>query len=130
MRFLLAIVLATCSIGVERARADIPPPDGCGSVGESCTNAGRLSNEAGTCVESMCTRATPDGTVTYPCGRCVPLAEAAGTPATPAASPASATGSCGASACALSQAPREGALAALLLIAGSAALVWSRRRSG
>lgn len=53
------------------ASGDVPPPDSCTTVGESCNNAGSGYDQPGTCVTSTCTRATPDGSVQYECSRCV-----------------------------------------------------------
>jgi len=57
------------------ARADVPPDDQCMApdVGKACQNA--LGNgtryQPGICTEAMCTRATPDGSMTYACYRCL-----------------------------------------------------------
>lgn len=56
------------------AWADIPPDDACMTEGTACHNAivdGSLPLMAGTCQKTMCTRATPDGSMTYDCLRCV-----------------------------------------------------------
>jgi len=57
------------------AWADIPPDDVClaATVGESCNNAELPSGSTGpgVCQQSMCTRPSPDGGITYKCYRCV-----------------------------------------------------------
>lgn len=64
------------------ARADIPPDDQCSAsmVGKSCSNARSDGNafQLGVCNEARCTRATPDGSMTYTCYRCEPVEQAAG----------------------------------------------------
>jgi hypothetical protein len=53
------------------AWADIPSDDQCfaASVGEPCDNTSGM--QPGVCREAMCTRATPDGSMTYACYRCL-----------------------------------------------------------
>jgi len=53
------------------ARADVPPPDSCTTVGQACNSAGPTYDQPGTCVTSTCRRATPDGPVEYECARCI-----------------------------------------------------------
>ncbi|MEN9578208.1 MAG: hypothetical protein RJA70_1217 [Pseudomonadota bacterium] len=53
--------------------ADIPPPDACASpadVGKACDNAGAQANQPGTCQADTCSKATPDGPMTYECTLC------------------------------------------------------------
>src|SRR5690349_16886514 len=62
------------------AWADVAPDDACMVEGSSCHNAivdDSLPLMAGICQKVMCTRATPDGSMTYECLRCV--AEETGT---------------------------------------------------
>jgi hypothetical protein len=58
------------------AWADIPPDDECfaAMVGKACSNAMNdgKSFQPGVCSEAMCTRATPNGSMTYACYRCEP----------------------------------------------------------
>ena len=67
------------------AWADIPPEDVCSAsnVGEACSNALVPMNQgtgtgAGVCQPAMCTRATPDGPMTYSCYRCMPADDGGG----------------------------------------------------
>jgi MYXO-CTERM domain-containing protein len=64
------------------ARADIPPEDQCLEymVGKACNNAeGEGAQfQPGVCTQAMCTRATPDGSMTYACYRCVAEGEGTG----------------------------------------------------
>jgi hypothetical protein len=53
------------------AWADLPPPDGCPTAGQTCDNAGPGHDQPGTCQAAKCTRASPDGPVEYDCSRCV-----------------------------------------------------------
>ncbi|HVY25992.1 MAG TPA: hypothetical protein VHB79_05545 [Polyangiaceae bacterium] len=59
----------------SHARADVPPDDLCmeQDLGKPCQNA--MGNgtrlQPGVCTETMCTRATPDGSMSYACNRCV-----------------------------------------------------------
>ncbi len=54
------------------AFADIPPADACMAAdeGEACDNAGENADQAGVCQQDTCTRATPDGPMTYDCFLC------------------------------------------------------------
>ncbi|MDF3064898.1 MAG: hypothetical protein K0R38_499 [Polyangiaceae bacterium] len=66
-------VLASVTLSLP-ARADIPPENQCSAanVGEECDNA--LVEERlvpGLCTQTMCTRQTADGPMTYPCFRCI-----------------------------------------------------------
>jgi hypothetical protein len=68
-------ILGTLTLSAP-AWADIPPPDECraSEEGEACQNAivdGEAEPVSGTCQKTMCTRATPDGPMTYECYRCV-----------------------------------------------------------
>lgn len=67
------------------AWADIPPEDVCSAsnVGEACSNAlvpmtQGTGTGAGVCQPAMCTRATPDGPMTYSCYRCMPADDGGG----------------------------------------------------
>jgi hypothetical protein len=57
------------------ALADIPPEDQClaTDAGKACDNAVGPDDELkpGVCTATTCTRATPDGAMTYACYRCV-----------------------------------------------------------
>lgn len=52
--------------------ADIPPDDACMAAdeGDACDNAGEDADGAGVCVKDTCTRATPDGPMSYECYLC------------------------------------------------------------
>lgn len=64
----LSLALALTVVGSAESRADIPPPEVelCSgkAVGEAC--------EGGTCQTASCSRATPDGAVSYECVKCLP----------------------------------------------------------
>jgi MYXO-CTERM domain-containing protein len=64
------------------AWADVPPDDACfaDALGKPCTNAtdDRESFQPGVCKQAMCTRATPDGPLTYACYRCEPVDQGTG----------------------------------------------------
>jgi len=69
------VSIAIVSVGANRARADVPPPDLCTSPGQPCQNAGAQYNQAGTCMATTCTKTVPDGdggttTMTYDCNLC------------------------------------------------------------
>lgn len=64
------LVLTTLLVASPPARADIPPPDACTALGASCNNAGPNADQPGTCQASTCQRATPSGSMSYPCNRC------------------------------------------------------------
>jgi hypothetical protein len=71
----VAVSLAMLTIGANRARADVPPPDLCTSPGQPCQNAGPQYNQAGTCMATTCTKTLPNGdggttTMTYDCNLC------------------------------------------------------------
>ena len=71
----VAVSLASLTLGVSRARADVPPPDLCTSPGQPCQNAGAQHNQAGTCMATTCTKTLPNGdggttTMTYDCNLC------------------------------------------------------------
>lgn len=106
-----SFVLAVLALSPKDSRADIPPPDVelCSgkAVGEAC--------DGGTCQNGECARATPDGTVSYACVRCVPGT----TTEEPKAAPTSEKKNCGAAPDAM-----------LLGLAGLAgARLWARRKS-
>jgi hypothetical protein len=65
--FALAVALLAAP-----AFADIPPDDACMAAdeGEACDNAGENANLPGICRADTCTRATPDGPMTYDCHLC------------------------------------------------------------
>lgn len=65
--FLIAALLAVPAT----ALADVPPPDSCLTAGDACDNAPPDYQTAGTCTESTCTKATPDGSTEYPCLLCI-----------------------------------------------------------
>lgn len=66
----LGVFAVVNCLWVTSARADVPPPDACQTDGKACSNAGPEYNQAGECKQAMCTRATPDGSMTYECLRC------------------------------------------------------------
>jgi MYXO-CTERM domain-containing protein len=74
-------ILGTLTLSVP-AWADIPPDDQCfaSMVGKPCNNAMSSSGDLqlGVCSEATCTRATPDGSMTYACYRCEPAEQGAG----------------------------------------------------
>jgi hypothetical protein len=100
------------------ARADVPPPDSCSTVGQACTNAvdGGASGLSGTCQAAQCTRTTPAGPVTYACNRCIPSAS----------QPSTGGASCS---CAVPGASRGGASGALALGALALATALTARRA-
>jgi hypothetical protein len=70
-----AVWLAIVATGMNRARADVPPPDLCTSPGQPCQNAGAQNNQAGICMATTCMKTVPgaDGgttTMTYDCNLC------------------------------------------------------------
>lgn len=65
------LVLGAVVVAATPAWADIPPPDACNNVGEECSTAGPQANQPGTCTMAECTRATPQGSMTYECHRCL-----------------------------------------------------------
>lgn len=71
----VAMSLAILTLGANRARADVPPPDLCTSPGQPCQNAGTQYNQSGTCTATTCTKTLPNGdggttTMTYDCNLC------------------------------------------------------------
>lgn len=64
----LSFALALTALSTAPSRADIPPPEVemCSgkAVGDSC--------DGGTCQKASCSRATPDGAVSYDCVKCLP----------------------------------------------------------
>ena len=74
-------ILAALTLSLP-ARADIAPDDECyaNALGQACDNAASDGDklQPGVCKETMCTRATPDGAVTYACYRCEPVAQGMG----------------------------------------------------
>ncbi|MBP6831562.1 MAG: hypothetical protein KA978_12325 [Deltaproteobacteria bacterium] len=68
------LLLGALCLSPMAARADVPPPDSCSTVGQACQNAvdGGATGLPGTCQATQCTRATPAGPVTYACNRCAP----------------------------------------------------------
>lgn len=71
VEFGVSMVVVACWL--SPARADVPPPDECGTEGARCDNAGNAYDQPGTCKRSTCSRVTPDGTQTsYDCLRCFP----------------------------------------------------------
>jgi MYXO-CTERM domain-containing protein len=70
-----AVWLAIVAIGMNRARADVPPPDLCTSPGQPCQNAGAQNNQTGICMATTCMKTVPSGdggttTMTYDCNLC------------------------------------------------------------
>lgn len=57
------------------ALADIPPIGSCVMLGEACSEAGSNHDQPGTCQTSQCTRATPQGPMTYECKMCLATGE-------------------------------------------------------
>jgi len=83
---LLAVAGAT--LLTSPAWADIPPDDVCldGDEGKACDNAEGPGGapQPGICTSTTCTRATPSGSMTYDCYRCLaPAGGAGGTPNEP-----------------------------------------------
>jgi MYXO-CTERM domain-containing protein len=138
----LGAVLGALSL-TSLARADVAPPDACnGAVGTACDVAGSSYDEPGICVNAMCARPTPDGSVDSPCVLCQLVDAGASDAATPAdggSTSGSSSGSTGSSSgssssssskssCALSPTTRDGATGLGMLALGVGALAWSRRR--
>jgi MYXO-CTERM domain-containing protein len=68
-------ILGTLTLSAP-AWADVPPDDDCeeSAEGKACHNAsvdGSAPIMSGICRKTMCTRMTPDGSMTYECHRCV-----------------------------------------------------------
>ena len=86
-------ILAALSVSAS-AWADLAPEDTCmqPDVGKACDNAiGKGTQfQPGVCTETMCTRASPQGAVSYTCYRC--LAGEGGTGGKPSDSGGSASG--------------------------------------
>jgi hypothetical protein len=77
----LSLLFGVCMVGLlltaRPAAADIPPRGAClsGDVGKACEEAVDESGDvvgAGVCMAEKCTRATPDGAMTYDCAICRP----------------------------------------------------------
>jgi MYXO-CTERM domain-containing protein len=101
------------------ALADVPPPDACDAADEgmACDNA--MQNGAtvsGTCQKDQCTRATPNGPMTYECYLCK-----AG-----AASPTESDDSSDDGGCSMSSSSADSTLAGLPLL--GLGWLWKRRR--
>ena len=64
-------LLGTMLLAVP-AFADVAPIDACSadSVGERCDNAGENADALGVCIKDTCSRATPDGPMSYECYVC------------------------------------------------------------
>jgi hypothetical protein len=80
--FSVFTILGALTLSVP-AWADIPPEDVCSAsnVGEDCSNALVPTTQGtgpGVCQPAMCTRATPDGPMTYSCYRCMPADDGGG----------------------------------------------------
>lgn len=154
--FFALLILGALTTSVP-AWADIPPDDECfaAMVGKSCSNAMNGGGfQPGFCKETMCTRATPDGSMTYSCYRCEPAEQGAGGQPNEAGAGGQTTGSTGAGTagaksgsgpvsgdpkpesgddeggCAVARAQGSaGALGLALAAVGFAAAGWRRRRS-
>src|SRR4051812_49144520 len=83
MKPLLAALLAAAILGAAPARADIPNPDECRTVGEPCQNAPPDFDKPGRCASVKCRRPCGESN----CTRCG-AADAAPTPPTPPPPPA------------------------------------------
>lgn len=130
--------------------ADVAPDDQCleQDVGKPCDNAGN-GFEPGVCAATQCTRATPNGSMTYDCFRCLPSAGGAGgaggatnEPSTGGSTAGGGTGGSSSSAgsgaggkksddggCSVSALGAAGGLGAWLLALGLVSAGVSRRRS-
>lgn len=76
------VILGSLSLSLP-AFADVAPTDQCfePDVGKSCPNAPGMDGNRfmdGICQKAMCSRATPDGPMTYDCYRCLPAEGGAG----------------------------------------------------
>jgi len=65
-----AVIAFAFALHSAPAFADVPPPDSCTTEGAACSNAGANADQAGQCTQASCTRASPDGSVSYDCLRC------------------------------------------------------------
>ncbi|HVU00973.1 MAG TPA: MYXO-CTERM sorting domain-containing protein [Polyangiaceae bacterium] len=120
---LLSLALALGALSPSLARADVPPPDSCTKVGESCNTAGDKYDQPGTCQASKCQRGSPDGSVTtYDCDRCI---AASGKDAGPPVAPAAKSDDGG---CAVARGSAPYGFAAAVLALGALGLVARRRR--
>lgn len=101
------------------ALGDVPPPDTCQTVGESCSNAEPDYKSPGVCTSQTCSKPVPggDGPYTYPCLRCLPGSADGGS------APANGGDDGG---CRIS--PRAGGSFASLLVVGSLLGLCFRRR--
>ncbi len=74
LRLIMASWLCGTALLSTPALADIPPPDAClaADVGKACNDAviGQATGQPGICQQDTCTRATPDGSMTYECYLC------------------------------------------------------------
>jgi hypothetical protein len=77
------LVSSACVVGA--ARADIPPEGLCVTekAGQACDNPvdakGKEGTSPGVCVQEKCSRATPDGQMSYDCLMCRPKDDAPST---------------------------------------------------
>jgi MYXO-CTERM domain-containing protein len=161
LALLSGLTLVTLLALSTPARADVPPPDACNPSdppGKACSNAGASYDQPGTCQAAKCTRASPDGSITYDCMRCTAGADGAagsgsggsgtggtssgsggtssGSGGTSTGSGGTATGGAGGTKSGSSsddggcayRAAPTGGAAALMLAIGAAALAAARRR--
>lgn len=72
MKSLLGLICAAGLFTAAAARADIPPPDVCRTLGEVCHNAGEAYDKDGVCTAATCSKGSASGQVTtYECLKCV-----------------------------------------------------------
>jgi len=122
----LSLVAGSVALALlsSAARADVAPPDQCtGQAGQACSNAGPSYDQAGVCVSTTCSHATPDGSTQQPCVLCEIADGGAGS-----GDGGSSSGSSSKSSCATSPATRDGATGLAMLALGVGALAWTRRR--
>lgn len=114
-----AVCFCVCFLAGVEAHADVPPPDACSKAGSACENAGNNYDQPGVCKKSSCSRVDPTTgqQTSYECFRCY---------AEPGARPA--TSERKSSGCQLAPGTQQGALAALLLVAGGWLFRARRRR--
>jgi hypothetical protein len=71
MKRLLGVMCAAGLFTVSAARADVPPPDVCRTLGAVCHNAGEAYNQDGLCKAAICSKGSASGQVTmYECWQC------------------------------------------------------------
>ncbi len=132
---LLLLTLLGVSLSGSPARADVAPPDQCSASeeGKPCDNAMGTGNDlgAGVCKATTCQRATPSGSMTYDCYRCVANEGGSGGSSGGSSSTAgtSSGGKSGGDGCSVATVGAAGGVGGLLLALGFLSARAARRRS-